>query len=155
MRQKSVLLRPVEAVYFVDKSRVPCPASRFALAASKTLRKSATPEKIADICSNCRPTRSAMSRAMVVLPVPGGPQRIIDANRPSATMRPMGPSGPTMWSCPITSSSVEGRNRSASGVGASLSIPAASKSEVIKSLFYKIIHVENRNSNQEAASTND
>ena len=36
-------------------------------------------------------SRSASSRATVVLPVPGGPQRIIEAEPPAATMRPSVP----------------------------------------------------------------
>ena len=45
---------------------------------------------------------------MVVLPVPGGPHRIIEASLPAATIRPIAPSGPVRCSCPITSSSRAG-----------------------------------------------
>ena len=55
-------------------SSVPCPVSRRARAASNTFLRSATPEKIAEICSKCSSVASASSRATVVLPVPGGPQ---------------------------------------------------------------------------------
>src|SRR3546814_14599402 len=58
---------------------------------------------------------------MVVLPQPGGPQRMSEASRPEPTMRPTGPSGASRWSCPTTSSSACGRRRSASGRGAWLS----------------------------------
>src|ERR1700723_2285469 len=54
---------------------------------------------------------------MVVLPVPGGPQRIIDESRRAAAMRRIGPSGPSRWSCPTTSSRLCGRSRSAIGGG--------------------------------------
>src|SRR6185437_2372679 len=62
---------------------------------------------------------------MVVLPVPGGPQRIIDDRRCACAMRRIGPSGPKRWSWPTTSSRLWGRSRSASGRGASGSRPAA------------------------------
>ena len=52
---------------------------------------------------------------MLVLPVPGGPHRIIEDSLPAATIRPIAPSGPVRCSCPTTSSSVAGRSRSASG----------------------------------------
>ena len=39
------------------------------------------------------PTASASRRAIVVLPVPGGPHRIIEASLPAATIRPIAPSG--------------------------------------------------------------
>ena len=42
---------------------------------------------------------------MLVLPVPGGPHRIIEASLPAATIRPIAPSGPVRCSCPTTSSS--------------------------------------------------
>src|SRR3546814_10676979 len=42
-------------------------------------------------------------------------QRMIDANCPAATMRPIAPSGPVRCSCPTTSARVSGRSRSASG----------------------------------------
>ena len=40
-----------------------------------------------------QPAAFDSSRAMVVLPVPGGPRRMIECGRFSATMRPMGPVG--------------------------------------------------------------
>jgi hypothetical protein len=46
------------------------------------------------------PTASASSRAIVVLPVPGGPHRMIEDSRPAATIRPIAPSGPVRCSCP-------------------------------------------------------
>ena len=61
------------------------------------------------------PTASASRRAIVVLPVPGGPHRIIEASLPAATIRPIAPSGPVRCSWPTTSSSARGRSRSASG----------------------------------------
>ena len=52
---------------------------------------------------------------MLVLPVPGGPHRIIEASLPAATIRPIAPSGPVRCSWPTISSSDVGRSRSASG----------------------------------------
>jgi hypothetical protein len=75
------------------KSSVPCPMRRRMRAASNAFFRSATPENTADNCSKCRLKAVESSRAMVVLPVPGGPHRTIEEARPCATMRPMGPSG--------------------------------------------------------------
>src|SRR5688500_7831825 len=65
-----------------------------------------------------------MIRASVVLPLPGGPQKTSDGTRSSAMARRRKPFGPTITSCPTTSSRVRGRNRSASGVPASGSRPS-------------------------------
>jgi tetratricopeptide (TPR) repeat protein len=62
---------------------------------SKALRRSCTPEKIAESCSNTRLVSSASSRATVVLPEPGGPHRIMLCRRPLRSMRVSVPSGPT------------------------------------------------------------
>jgi hypothetical protein len=72
-------------------SRVPCPTLRRDRAASKVFFKSATPENTAESCSKCRLKALDNSRAMVVLPVPGGPHRMTEVGRPFATIRPNGP----------------------------------------------------------------
>ena len=54
-------------------SSVPLPVSRRLLARSKALRRSCTPEKMAESCSNTRLVSSASRRATVVLPVAGRP----------------------------------------------------------------------------------
>ena len=77
------------------KSSVPCPVSRRARAASNTFLRSATPEKIAEICSKCSSVASASSRATVVLPVPGGPQKISEPSVRVSSMRVSAPSGPS------------------------------------------------------------
>ena len=82
------------------KSSVPCPVSRRARAASNTFLRSATPEKIAEICSKCRSVACASSRATVVLPVPGGPQKISEPSVRVSSMRVSAPSGPSRWSWP-------------------------------------------------------
>ncbi len=59
---------------------------------------------------------SAMMRASVVLPVPGGPHRMIDCSRSRSIASRSGRPGARISSWPTTSSSVRGRMRSASGV---------------------------------------
>ena len=77
------------------KSSVPCPVSRRARAASNTFFRSATPEKIAEICSKCSSVACASSRATVVLPVPGGPQKMSEPSERVSSMRVSVPSGPS------------------------------------------------------------
>jgi hypothetical protein len=62
-------------------------------AASNTFFRSGTPVKIALIWTKCRSVSAASSRAMVVLPTPGGPQRISDDRLPAASMTPSGAVG--------------------------------------------------------------
>ena len=84
MRQEAVLLRLVEAVDLVDEQqRAPALPGGASCAASNTLRSSGTPEKIAEIWMKCRSVSAARSRAMVVLPTPGGPHRISDDRLPA------------------------------------------------------------------------
>lgn len=97
------------------KSSVWRPSMRRRRAVSKTFFKSATPEKIADICSNASPASPDSSRATVVLPVPGGPQKIIEPSEPLSIMRRSAPSSPVRCGWPVTSASDFGRRRSASG----------------------------------------
>ena len=66
--------------------------SRRARAASNTFLRSATPEKIAEICSKCRSVACARSRATVVLPVPGGPQKMSEPNVRVSSKRASAPS---------------------------------------------------------------
>src|SRR5687767_8860359 len=68
---------------------------------------------------NCASNASAMSRASVVLPTPGGPHRIIEWGLRASNASPSGLPGPSRWLCPTTSSSVRGRSRSASGAAGS------------------------------------
>ncbi len=97
------------------KSRVACPCARRLRAASNTLRRSGTPEKIAEICSKCRSVAEARSRATVVLPVPGGPQKISEPRLRPRSRRVSAPPSPVRCSWPTTSSRVRGRSLSASG----------------------------------------
>jgi hypothetical protein len=76
MRQEAVLLGLVETVDLVDEQQRALPVPRRCRAASNTLRSSGTPVKIALIWTKCSSVSAASSRAMVVLPTPGGPQNI-------------------------------------------------------------------------------
>ena len=76
---------------------------------------SLTPDSTADSAMKSASTDAAISRASVVLPTPGGPQRIIECMRPEASAEDSGMPGPTRWRWPITSDSDAGRSRSASG----------------------------------------
>ena len=98
------------------KSSVWRPLARRSRAISNTFFRSATPEKIAEICSKASPVSPASSRATVVLPVPGGPQKIIEPSEPERIMRVSAPSSPVRCSWPTTSRERRaGRSRSASG----------------------------------------
>ena len=69
------------------KSKVPWPALRRPRASSKTFLRSPTPEKIAEICTKASFVSRARRRATVVLPVPGGPQKIRLPSVPEAMSR--------------------------------------------------------------------
>ena len=113
--QEAVLLRAIEAVDLVHEQQGLLAGLGHLAASAKIFLRSATPEKTAEMATKRRPTASASRRAMLVLPVPGGPHRIIEDRRPAATIRPIAPSGPVRCSWPTTSPSVAGRSRSASG----------------------------------------
>jgi hypothetical protein len=69
-----------------------------------------------------------MTWASVVLPVPGGPQKIAEDKRSDSTSTRKGRPRPTSSSWPTMSSSDRGRSRAASGAClASLSSAAAAK----------------------------
>ena len=76
---------------------------------------SLTPAITAESCMNSASARRAISRASVVLPVPGGPQRISECSWPFSSAWRSGLPGPSTCSWPTNSSSVRGRMRSASG----------------------------------------
>src|SRR5689334_7083657 len=77
---------------------------------------SLTPASTAEIAMKSALNASAISRASVVLPTPGGPHRIIECGLPAANATASGLPGASRWRCPMTSSILFGRNRSASGV---------------------------------------
>ena len=87
-RQEAVLLGAVEAMDLVDEQQgLPAGHAPRAGRFEHSFR-SATPEKIAEICSKGKAcSRRTSSRATVVLPVPGGPQKIIEPSEPDAIIR--------------------------------------------------------------------
>ena len=102
------------------KSTVRSPMkSRARSASSITARTSFTPAEIADSCTKRRPPEFARACAIVVLPVPGGPQRITEVpaeSAPSAAARRCsGEPGRSRCRCPTTSSSARGRILAARG----------------------------------------
>src|SRR5918999_5396050 len=114
------------------KKIVPSPAVRRRCSArSSTSRTSARPALTADASSNAARAFTASSRARVVLPVPGGPYRIIEWGRPSSIAVRSAEPRPRRWSCPTNSPSDAGRIRAASGrspAGTALLAPAGESS---------------------------
>src|SRR5581483_4339652 len=96
---------------------VRCPYKLNRSCASSTIRRiSATPASTALKVSKWEDVLFAIMLASDVLPVPGGPHKIIEENRRSAsTARRSNFPGPRISSCPVNSSSVRGRIRAASG----------------------------------------
>ncbi len=86
-----------------------------------TSRTSLTPAVIADNSTKRRPDDRAMAWASVVLPVPGGPQRMTeaaDADDEESVVASVTNGDPGRSKCPwpATSSRLVGRMRTASGV---------------------------------------
>ena len=138
-RQEAILLAAVEAVDLVDEQQRALPrACGAARAASKVFLRSATPENTADNCSKCRLKAVESSRAMVVLPVPGGPHRMIEM-RP-ALPRPCGRAdlpAPADDPARPPRPGVLGRSRSARGRGASSARSLASKRSLMQRPYSK------------------
>src|SRR6266542_621858 len=93
------------------------PRARSVSASATTWRISLTPASTAEKGTKRAPATWAMRKATVVLPVPGGPQRIIECRRPSSSARRSTLPGPIRCCWPTTSSRLRGRIRSASGAG--------------------------------------
>ena len=83
---------------------------------SITSRTSFTPDVTAERVKNGRSNCVATIFASVVLPTPGGPQRMNDGTLPVSKNLRNTPFLPTRCSCPIYSSIVRGRSRSAKGM---------------------------------------
>ena len=83
---------------------------------SITSRTSFTPDVTADSVKNGRSSCVATMRASVVLPTPGGPQRMNDGTLPVSKNLRKTPFFPMRCSCPMYSSAVRGRRRSAKGM---------------------------------------
>ncbi len=85
---------------------------------SITARTSLTPADNADRAWNRRPVAWEIRAASVVLPLPGGPYRMVEAPPEPSTRRRNGDPGASKWPWPTTSSSDAGRIRTASGAPA-------------------------------------
>src|SRR3954471_19448032 len=118
------------------------PARRRSLARSITARTSGRPTCTAESSSKAASAYSASSRANVVLPVPGGPWRIIECGSPDWIAVRSADDGPSRCCWPTNSSSVRGRIRAAHGrsaagaagggsSGASNSVPIAISMRVV------------------------
>ena len=88
---------------------------RRSLASRTMARRSATPDPTALTELKWLLVTLAIRLAKVVLPVPGGPQRIIEGMRSASMLRRRTVSGPTMCSCPTKSSNERGRILAANG----------------------------------------
>ena len=90
--------------------------SRAVMACSTDSRISFTPPNTALMDKNCASNESAIKRAMVVLPTPGGPHKMQLCGWPdsNATLSAMPSPNKCRW--PMTSPSVRGRRRSARGM---------------------------------------
>ena len=95
--------------------RLPSRPSRAATAKSTASRISFTPPNTALMDKNCASNASAIKRAMVVLPTPGGPHKIQLCGCPdsNATRKAMPSPNTCCW--PTTSAKVRGRSCSARG----------------------------------------
>ena len=95
------------------------------IAAAMTRRISATLLSTPLSLTNSAFVMSAMTCASVVLPVPGGPEKMTEGNRSASIARRSNLPGARICSCPANSSRDRGRIRVASG--AVLSSPATPK----------------------------
>ena len=123
----ALLKRWISSMKSIVRAR---PSRRPASAAAMTLRRSATPLETAERVANRAWVTPAMTRAMDVLPLPGGPQRMQDGAASASMARRSGASGPIKWDWPTNSSSVRGRIRAASGAERS-TVSGASNIEVM------------------------
>ena len=98
------------------------PSRRRSRARSTTLRRSATPALVALTASKVALVAPAISAASVVLPLPGGPQRMSDGTSPASTARRSTVPAPMARCWPTNSSNVRGRIRVASGACAAASV---------------------------------
>ena len=103
------------------KTMVRRPSRRRRSSASfRISRSSLTPERTALIASKWARVGRRITWARVVLPEPGGPQRIRERSASVSMARRRGVPGPRASSCPRISSSVRGRMRSARGASGPL-----------------------------------
>src|SRR5438105_1754512 len=93
-------------------------------------RISLTPDSTAERAMKSALNASAINRAKVVLPTPGGPHRIIECGLPVANATASGLPGARRWRCPMTSPTVRGRNRSASGAAGLATVKRSASTQV-------------------------
>ena len=89
--------------------------SRAVTAKSTASRISLTPPSTALIDKNCASNASAIKRAIVVLPTPGGPHKMQLCGCPDSKATRKAMPSPKTCCCPITSPNARGRRRSARG----------------------------------------
>ena len=97
------------------------PSARLRSAFSITWRISLIPLVTAENSMKLDLVVRAMTWARVVLPTPGGPQKIIDDTPSDSIMRRRTLPGPIRWRWPTMSSSVSGLSRAARGWGTAFS----------------------------------
>ena len=122
-RQEGVLLRAVEAMDLVDEQQRPLPRLAPRARRSKTFLRSATPEKIAEICSKCRSVSSREQprhRGLAGARRPPEDERAERAGLQHAGERAVGAEQMVL---PDDIGEPCGRSRSASGRGASRQVP--------------------------------
>src|SRR5437867_1768621 len=93
-----------------------------------TSRISLTPDRTAEKATKRAPVTLAIKDARVVLPEPGGPQRIIECSSPVSIAARSTRPDPRRCSWPTISSSDRGRSRSARGAGVRLATAPCSGS---------------------------
>ena len=98
-----------------QKKMVSRPSRRRSSASRRISRTRCTPSVTALNVTNSRSVCCAMTRARVVLPEPGGPQRMTLPTSPRRIASPRACPGASRCGWPTTSSSVRGRSRAASG----------------------------------------
>ena len=99
-------------------------------AASTAARTSLTPALTAESSTNRRLVTWLTTYASVVLPVPGGPHSSSDMGASLSISLRNGVPWPVRCRCPITSSTVRGRIRTASGAAASAAACSASSNRL-------------------------
>ena len=104
-------------MHLVDEHHRAPPCACAACARSTASRMSLTPPSTAEMAMNWASKAPATRRASVVLPT-RRPHRIIECSRPDSKATRSGLPGPSRCCWPITSASVCGRKRSASGASA-------------------------------------
>lgn len=100
-----------------SRKRIVCRHSeKFFCALAMIFTTSSFFERTPERWKNSASSELAITRAMLVLPHPGGHQKRIEGSRPASMNLRIGFPGPMRCCCPTRSSSFSGRRRDASGV---------------------------------------